>query len=83
MFKINYHGHNPNKIYRGYNTKMIVLNRESIINGLIELREEEDLENKVVVDNIKSIINLNNISNLEKLKLINNELGKMLFNETI
>ncbi len=57
---------------------MIVLNRESIINGLIELRKEEDFENRVIVDNIKAIINLDDISNIEKLKLINNELGKIL-----
>lgn len=62
---------------------MIVLNRESIIEGLIEIRKEEDLENSIIVNNIKSIINLNDISNLDKLKLINNELGKILFEETI
>ena len=53
---------------------MIVLNRESIIEGLIEIRKEEDLENSIIVNNIKSIIDLNDISNLDKLKLINNEL---------
>ena len=58
---------------------MIILNRENIIDGLIELREEENLENRIIIDNIKSIINLKDISNLEKLKLINNELGKILF----
>ena len=57
---------------------MIVLNRESIINGLIELREEEDFENREILDNIKSIINIDDISNIEKLKLINHELGKIL-----
>jgi hypothetical protein len=57
---------------------MIVLNRESIIKGLIELRKEEDFENRLIVENIKEIINLEDISNLEKLKLINNELGKIL-----
>lgn len=62
---------------------MIVLNRESIIEGLIEIRKEEDLENSIIVNNIKSIIDLNYISNLDKLKLINNELGKILFDETI
>ena len=60
---------------------MIVLNRESIIEGLIEIRKEEDLENSIIVNNIKSIIDLNDISNLDKLKLINNELGKILFDE--
>ena len=62
---------------------MIALNRESIIEGLIEIRKEEDLENSIIVNNIKSIIDLNDISNLDKLKLINNELGKILFDETI
>ena len=62
---------------------MIVLNREGIIEGLIEIRKEEDLENSIIVNNIKSIIDLNDISNLDKLKLINNELGKILFDETI
>ena len=62
---------------------MIVLNRESIIEGLIEIRKEEDLENSIIVNNIKSIIDLNDISNLDKLKLINNEIGKILFDETI
>ena len=33
-FKINSHGHNLNKNYRGYYINMIVLNRENIINGL-------------------------------------------------
>jgi len=59
---------------------VIILNRENIIDGLIELREEENLENRIIIDNIKSIINLKDISNLEKLKLINNELGKIVFN---
>ena len=59
---------------------MIILNRENIIDVLIELREEENLENRIIIDNIKSIINLKDISNLEKLKLINNELGKIVFN---
>ena len=62
---------------------MIVLNIESIIEGLIEISKEEDLENSIIVNNIKSIIDLNDISNLDKLKLINNELGKILFDETI
>ena len=62
---------------------MIVLNRESIINGLIELKKEEDRDSRIIVNNIKSIISLNDIYDLDKLKLINNELGKILFDETI
>ncbi|WP_296646817.1 hypothetical protein [Romboutsia sp. 13368] len=59
---------------------MIVLNREKIIDGLIELKKEEELTNEIIFNNIKSIVNLDDVSNQEKLKLINNELGKILFN---
>ena len=57
---------------------MIALSRENIIEGLIELREEEKNENKLIIDNIKDIINKKETDDLEKLKLINNELGKIL-----
>lgn len=57
---------------------MIELSRENIIEGLIELREEEGNENKLIIDNIKNIINKKETDDLEKLKLINNELGKIL-----
>lgn len=57
---------------------MIVLSRENIIEGLIELRAEEENENKLIIDNIKDIINKKEIDNLEKLRLINNELSKVL-----
>lgn len=57
---------------------MIVLSRENIIQGLIELRAEEENENKLIIDNIKDIINKKEIDNLEKLRLINNELSKIL-----
>ena len=51
--------------------------------GVNRNKERRDLENSIIVNNIKSIIDLNDISNLDKLKLINNELGKILFDETI
>jgi hypothetical protein len=57
---------------------MIVLSRENIIQGLIELRAEEENENKLIIDNIEDIINKKEIDNLEKLRLINNELSKVL-----
>ena len=57
---------------------MIVLSRENIIQGLIELRAEEENENKLIIDNIKEIINKKEIDNLEKLRLIDNELSKVL-----
>jgi hypothetical protein len=78
MFIKNKYGYNTNKTYEGY--KMIVLNREKIIDGLIELKKEEELTSEIIFNNIKSIVNLDDVSNQEKLKLINNELGKILFN---
>ncbi|MGL5348215.1 MAG: hypothetical protein ACRDA3_12755 [Peptostreptococcaceae bacterium] len=57
---------------------MITLNRENIIEGLIELRKEEEDETKSIIENIKIIITKNGISDVEKLKLINNEMGKRL-----
>lgn len=58
---------------------MIILNREKIIDGLIELKKEEELMSEIIFNNIKSIVNLDDMSNQEKLKLINNELGKIIF----
>ena len=57
---------------------MITLNRENIIEGLIELRKEEEYETKRIIENIKMIIIGNEMSDIEKLKLINNEMGKGL-----
>ncbi|MGL5312706.1 MAG: hypothetical protein ACRC92_05630 [Peptostreptococcaceae bacterium] len=57
---------------------MIVLDRESIIDGLIDLRKEEEYENRIIIENIKRIVRDKNISDFEKLKMVNNELGKVL-----
>ncbi len=57
---------------------MLVLNRESIIQGLIEIREEEETNNELIINIIKQIIRRRDIDNLEKLKLINNELNKFI-----
>ncbi len=57
---------------------MIVLSRENIIEGLIELRSESEYNNKEIIENIKNILEENNINDIDKLKLINNELGKII-----
>ena len=62
---------------------MIVLSREKIIDGLLEMKKEEESLNEIIVNNIKTIVSLDEISNQEKLKLINSELGKILISETI
>ncbi len=60
---------------------MLVLNRESIIQGLIEIREEEETNNELIINIIKQIIRRRDIDNLEKLKLINNELNKFIISD--
>ena len=57
---------------------MIILDRETIIDGLIELRNEEEYNNKIIIDNITRIIRKKNVSDIDKLKMINNEIGKIL-----
>lgn len=57
---------------------MIILDRETIIDGLIELRNEEEYNNKIIIDNITKIIRKKNISDVDKLKMINNEINKVL-----
>ncbi|CEI71888.1 MULTISPECIES: hypothetical protein [Romboutsia] len=56
----------------------MVLSRENIIEGLIDLKNERENESKKIIINIKEIVESQNIDDMEKLKLINNELGKML-----
>lgn len=57
---------------------MMVLSRENIIEGLIELNEESEYNNVEIIENIRKILDKNNIDNIDKLKLINNELGKII-----
>ncbi len=57
---------------------MMVLSRENIIQGLIELKEESEYNNIEIIENIRKILDKNNIDNIDKLKLINNELGKII-----
>lgn len=57
---------------------MMVLSRENIIEGLIELQEESEYNNIEIIENIRKILDKSNIDNIDKLKLINNELGKII-----
>ena len=50
---------------------MMVLSRENIIEGLIELNEESEYNNVEIIENIRKILDKNNIDNIDKLKLIN------------
>ena len=76
-YKILVYGYNHRKWVLGGNF-MIILDRETIIDGLIELRNEEEQNNKIIIDNITRIIRKKNVSDIDKLKMINNEIGKIL-----
>lgn len=56
----------------------MVLSRENIIEGLIDLKSEKENESRRIIISIKEIVENQNMNDMEKLKLINNELGKML-----
>ncbi len=56
----------------------MVLSRENIIEGLIDLKSERENESRRIIISIKEIVENQNMNDMEKLKLINNELGKML-----
>ncbi|MEG1285056.1 MAG: hypothetical protein RSD22_04910 [Romboutsia sp.] len=57
---------------------MIELDRKSIIDGIIEIQKEEELENKKILNKISYILNKKELNDLEKLKSINDELGRLL-----
>ncbi|WP_195940013.1 hypothetical protein [Romboutsia sp. 1001713B170131_170501_G6] len=56
----------------------MVLSRENIIEGLIDLKSERENESRRIIISIKEIVENQNMNDMEKLKLINNELGKIL-----
>lgn len=59
---------------------MIVLSRENIIEGLIELRAQEENQNNTIVNNIMNITLRDDIDNIEKLRLINIEISSVILN---
>ena len=65
---------------------VVVANNNDCIESLKKAGDSIGVEIKSEIQSDGKIINelsINDISNLDKLKLINNELGKILFDETI
>ena len=57
---------------------MIELGRQSIIEGILELQMEEELKLKSAIESIKLILEKDEISDFDKLKYINTQLGDIM-----
>lgn len=57
---------------------MIELNRQNIIDGILELQKEEEFKLKSALKSIKLILNEDGISDFDKLKYINAQLGDII-----
>ncbi|MGL5694891.1 MAG: hypothetical protein ACRCXA_12490 [Peptostreptococcaceae bacterium] len=57
---------------------MIELDRQSIIEGILELQREEEFKLKSALKSIKLVLNEDGISDFDKLKHINSQLGDIM-----
>ena len=57
---------------------MMELNRQNIIDGILELQKEEEFKLKSALKSIKLILNEDGISDFDKLKYINAQLGDII-----
>lgn len=56
----------------------MVLNRECIIDGFIELKEDKEKESALIISKVKEIMLDENISDIEKIKMINTQICRVL-----
>ena len=54
------------------------LGRQSIIDGILELQKEEEFKLKSAIKSIKLVLNEDGISDFDKLKYINSQLGDIM-----
>ena len=54
------------------------LGRQSIIEGILELQKEEEFKLKSAIKSIKLVLNEDGISDFDKLKYINAQLGDIM-----
>ncbi|MGL5327702.1 MAG: hypothetical protein ACRDD7_00445 [Peptostreptococcaceae bacterium] len=54
------------------------LNRQSIIEGIMELQKEEEFKLKTALKSIRLILNEDGVSDFDKLKYINSQLGDII-----
>lgn len=57
---------------------MIELDRQSIIDGILELQREEEFKLKSALKSIKLVLNEDGISDFDKLKYINAQIGDIM-----
>lgn len=57
---------------------MIELDRQSIIDGILELQREEEFKLKSALKSIKLVLDEDRISDFDKLKYINAQIGDIM-----
>lgn len=57
---------------------MMELDRQSIVEGILELQREEEFKIKSALKSIRLILNEDGISDFDKLKSINSQLGDII-----
>ena len=57
---------------------MIELGRQSIIEGILELQKEEEFKLRSAIKSIKLVLNEDGLSDFDKLKYINSQLGNIM-----
>lgn len=57
---------------------MIELCRQSIIEGILELQKEEEFKLKSALESIKFILDEDKLSDFDKLKYINAQIGDIM-----
>lgn len=57
---------------------MIELDRQSIIDGILELQREEEFKLKSALKSIKLVLDEDGISDFDKLKYINAQIGDIM-----
>lgn len=57
---------------------MIELGRQNIIEGILELQKEEEFKLRSAIKSIKLVLNEDGLSDFDKLKYINSQLGDIM-----
>ena len=77
MYIFSIYVHNLDKYIIG-GIDMIELNRQNIVEGILELQREEEFKLKSALKSIRLILDEDGISDFDKLKFINSQLGDIM-----
>ena len=77
MYIFSIYVHNLDKYIIG-GIDMIELNRQNIVEGILELQREEEFKLKSALKSIRLILDEDGISDFDKLKFINSQLGDII-----